>query len=168
VNDEKIRQAVKQLRSALGMTQSELAIRVGRSLATIQRWEGVVSPKGQALVQLISLAGAGGQRELVPLFQDALAAELGSEVFKTSVEKGKPGAPPEEHEILDTIYYLAQKDEIPQAKKILDQWVKMTRRFRKELEAEKREPLADIQGLRPVSDFEAAAGKIQNDKGESK
>ena len=59
-----IREAVKQLRLALGKTQTEFGQMIGKGLATIQRYETLVAPKGKTLRELENLSMNSGHVEL--------------------------------------------------------------------------------------------------------
>ena len=70
---QKIMDAVKALRGTLGLTQTEFGGRVGKSLPTIQRWEGLRPPTGDALLQLQNLANTHRLYELAAVFRDAFS-----------------------------------------------------------------------------------------------
>jgi hypothetical protein len=72
-----LKRAVRDLRAALGKTQSEFGALIGKGLATVQRYEGVVPPKGKVLGQLAALALENSQLTLAALFRSALDEELG-------------------------------------------------------------------------------------------
>jgi len=61
---------VKALRQELGITQQELARRVGVEVLAVTRWEaGIMQPKGQRLARLIDLSQQ--RRLVVPVAQAA-------------------------------------------------------------------------------------------------
>jgi transcriptional regulator with XRE-family HTH domain len=71
-----LREAVRSLRVAMGLTQTKFAERVSVSLPTVQRWEKVVPPRGKALYSLSRLASEIGKMDLSSLFLSALTREL--------------------------------------------------------------------------------------------
>jgi transcriptional regulator with XRE-family HTH domain len=152
MNDEKVRNGVKQLRTILGLTQTELGMKIGRSLATIQRFESLVAPKGEALVQLMKLAADAGAPHLVLLFQSSLAVELGHEInLDPKADTYTPVAVPvKEIEILDEIFYLAEKGESPEYTELRTKWYEMTSKIREEKSRDRRGSLADPRLVRAV------------------
>ena len=62
--------AVKTLRSSLGMTQIEFANALGKSYGTVQRYEGLRPPRAAALWPLINLAQRHKLLALQRLFED--------------------------------------------------------------------------------------------------
>lgn len=77
IQPEEIRAAVRNLRDSLELTQTQFAQELGMSLPTIQRWEGVVPPAGEALVALAQLAERYGKGDLHNLFLATFAKEAG-------------------------------------------------------------------------------------------
>jgi len=61
----------------LGKTQTEFGALIGKGLATVQRYETLVPPKGKALVRLEKLAWENGFKEYANAFRGALIAEFG-------------------------------------------------------------------------------------------
>lgn len=74
---------VRQLREGLGKTQTEFGALIGKGLATVQRYEALVPPKGKVLVGLEKLARENGFMEYADAFKDALIAELGMDRPRT-------------------------------------------------------------------------------------
>ena len=74
---------------ALGKTQTEFGTLLGKGIATIQRYETLVPPKGKVLAQLEQLAHAHGYDEYAAIFRTALAVELG---IQGSEIKPRPAA----------------------------------------------------------------------------
>lgn len=72
-----LRGAVRELRVALGRTQTQFGQLIGKGLATIQRYETLVPPKGAVLAMLGRLAEENGRHDLSVIFHSALAEELG-------------------------------------------------------------------------------------------
>ena len=77
-SSQDLKKAVKDLRSALGKTQTEFGVLIGKGLATVQRYEALVPPKGKTLVTLSTLADANSQPVLAALFRSALEKEIGA------------------------------------------------------------------------------------------
>jgi len=77
MSNEKLREAVKRLRFDLGKTQTEFGVLIGKGLATVQRYETLVPPKGKVLLRLERLAREKGFYECADIFREALLVELG-------------------------------------------------------------------------------------------
>ena len=72
-----LRAAVRQLRTAMGKSQTEFGALIGKGLATIQRYETLVPPRGKVLPDLVLLAEQNSQPVLAALFRSALEQEIG-------------------------------------------------------------------------------------------
>jgi transcriptional regulator with XRE-family HTH domain len=72
-----LRSAVRQLRMAMGKSQTEFGALIGKGLATIQRYEALVPPRGKVLSDLVLLAEQNSQPGLAALFRSALEQEIG-------------------------------------------------------------------------------------------
>ena len=77
INAQIVMDTVRQTRRAMGLTQSDFAIRLGKSLATVVRYETLRPPKGRTLVKLHEIAETAGLAEFAEVFKAALAQELG-------------------------------------------------------------------------------------------
>jgi transcriptional regulator with XRE-family HTH domain len=77
MSSDTLREAVKRLRNDLGKTQTEFGVLIGKGLATIQRYETLVPPKGKVLLRLERLAREKGFNECADVFREALLADLG-------------------------------------------------------------------------------------------
>ena len=77
MSSENLKVMVRELREGLGKTQTEFGALIGKGLATVQRYETLVAPKGKVLVQLEKLARESGFKECADAFRGALIAELG-------------------------------------------------------------------------------------------
>jgi len=77
MSSENLKVMVRQLREGLGKTQTEFGALIGKGLATVQRYEALVPPKGKVLVALEKLARKNGFTEYADAFKGALIAELG-------------------------------------------------------------------------------------------
>ena len=69
--------AVKQLRSALGLSQQAFATQLGLSIRAVVNYEKNRVPTARALAQLEQLASDNDYPELARIFRDALGNELG-------------------------------------------------------------------------------------------
>ena len=74
--------AVRSLRTALRLTQTDFGRLLGKSLPTIQRWETLRPPRGRALAQLYDVARRQDESDLEcrnasKVFYGALAEEMG-------------------------------------------------------------------------------------------
>jgi transcriptional regulator with XRE-family HTH domain len=69
-------EAVRQLRSTLGLTQQAFAVELNTALTTIARWETVRSPRGSTLGLLAQLAEKSGRPDLAGVFRKELMVEL--------------------------------------------------------------------------------------------
>lgn len=83
--DNNLREAVRRLRLDLGKTQTEFGVLIGKGLATIQRYETLVAPKGKVLLRLEKLARENRLDECAKTFRDALLAELGLDQQNTDL-----------------------------------------------------------------------------------
>jgi transcriptional regulator with XRE-family HTH domain len=77
MSNDDVKSAVRRLRLALEKTQTEFGALIGKGLATVQRYETLVPPKGKVLVRLQRLAESKGVDECAVIFRDALLDELG-------------------------------------------------------------------------------------------
>jgi transcriptional regulator with XRE-family HTH domain len=69
--------AVKELRTALGITQQALASQLGTALTTVARYEASERiPRARALGKLALIAKRNGQTELAAFFKHALDVEF--------------------------------------------------------------------------------------------
>jgi transcriptional regulator with XRE-family HTH domain len=96
VQKTELMKATRQLRTAMGLTQTAFAQRVGKTLPTIQRYETLAQPRGEVLVKLMKLADEHGHADLAELFQDALSTELGYRVPRLAAAKSIEVLPGEE------------------------------------------------------------------------
>lgn len=77
MSTDELRAAVKNLRLALGKTQTEFGAMIGKSLPTIQRYESLVPPKGRILLKLEALAREKKFDEYAQTFRAAIRTDLG-------------------------------------------------------------------------------------------
>ena len=75
---DELSKAVRDLRTAMGLTQQEFANRVQTAIRTITRWEHNQPPHGRALVQLAQIAEARELKPIAAKFVQALECELAS------------------------------------------------------------------------------------------
>ena len=75
-DNKKVMQAVRDLRSQLGRTQTQFAEMINVGMSTVQRYEQLVPPKGRILVRLMELAEQHGYVTEARVFANALAEEL--------------------------------------------------------------------------------------------
>lgn len=99
-------EALKRLRGALGLTQQQLAVQLGRAVVTVARWETARPPSGEALGELLRLALESGQRELAHEFKLAM------------LEEGGAGATIEESTFMFLLRSLLRNRHIPAVAKI--------------------------------------------------
>jgi transcriptional regulator with XRE-family HTH domain len=71
-----VSQALRDLRTGLGISQQELASRTKKAIRTIARWEVEQPPHGKALLMLAELAQANKLNEIANIFRQALENEL--------------------------------------------------------------------------------------------
>ncbi len=72
MKSQQVQAAARQLRSALGLTQTEFAKRIGKGIATVQRYETQSAPSGPVLNRLAELAESQGLQDLAAVFRQAL------------------------------------------------------------------------------------------------
>lgn len=68
-----IQENVVALRKALGLTQQDLAVRMGRAINTVARWETSREPAGISLLQLRDFALTSGLPEIAAGFKSPLS-----------------------------------------------------------------------------------------------
>lgn len=74
-----VQEAMRELRSQLGISQEKLARQLDLTLKTISRYETVKPPTGKVLTKLHDLAANAGRSDLAKVFGLAAAeAELGT------------------------------------------------------------------------------------------
>lgn len=73
--------AVKELRTALGETQEQFAVRMKTVVRTISRWEGNRPPRGDVLRALARLAEKANRPDLATIFEKAHVAEISLDPF---------------------------------------------------------------------------------------
>lgn len=72
-----IQAAVRILRDELGLTQEKFAVEIGKTFASVQRYEQVSAPTGTALVPFITVAQKANRPDLVSFFSEALNENIG-------------------------------------------------------------------------------------------
>ena len=76
--NNELREAVRALRTAMEKTQTEFGLLLGKGIATIQRYETLVPPRGPILAKLSQIAERHGRADLAQVFARALAEEMGT------------------------------------------------------------------------------------------
>jgi len=76
MDSEKIMDAIRELRKSAEMSQTTLAVTLGISLPTIQRYEGQKAPQPEALAQFYRFAIDNGRLDLALFFRDAALDRL--------------------------------------------------------------------------------------------
>jgi transcriptional regulator with XRE-family HTH domain len=79
--------ALIRLRRELGMTQQDLAVKLGKAVVTVARWETSRSPSEEALLQLQTLASEAGLHEVAIEFKIALSEQLGTIGIPMTIEE---------------------------------------------------------------------------------
>jgi transcriptional regulator with XRE-family HTH domain len=87
--------AIKELRTRLGITQTEFARKIDKTLNTVARYENQLKPGIEALVVCGSLALRSGFEDLAEVFRGAIIETLGSEIeyLMRWDPEGSPGSP---------------------------------------------------------------------------
>jgi transcriptional regulator with XRE-family HTH domain len=88
--EEKLRQAVRELRTALGETQTQFAVRMNVSFPTLVRYELSRAPSGRALGKLFEIAN-GKFPEQAAVFRAAIVEEIGLSSPSVLDELANPG-----------------------------------------------------------------------------
>jgi transcriptional regulator with XRE-family HTH domain len=99
MRESELMQAISYLREHLGLTQAQLALKLGKSYASIQRYEQVKPPPADVLVQLMDIAISAGRQDLAGRFREAILAGLSPEVrraISTSTSTHTQPPPPQE------------------------------------------------------------------------
>jgi transcriptional regulator with XRE-family HTH domain len=151
MSNSDLKETVKRLRLALGTTQTEFGVLIGKGLATVQRYETLVPPKGKVLVRLQKLAQDNGLDECAVIFRNALLNELGIGLQNDEVRPpgadsvgfyAYPQTPEEEAMVFDVLFVMRKarnttppcnswlRDDREQAKKELKALLKATKRAR--------------------------------------
>jgi hypothetical protein len=119
-----VRDAVRRLRGGLGKTQTAFGELIGKGLATVQRYETLVPPKGKVLVQLEKLALESGFDECAKIFRNELRNELGLTSQRDEVppppgltlfQPMRPENPEEEAMVFDVLGLMRQSPTPPVA-----------------------------------------------------
>jgi transcriptional regulator with XRE-family HTH domain len=80
MDEKNIRDAVKSLREESGLSQTSLAIKLGRSTSSIQRYENITPPKRAELAKYVHFARECGKpdvaRELKAIALEGIPQEL--------------------------------------------------------------------------------------------
>lgn len=95
-SEKKLKQAAKELRSRLGLSQEAFGQRIGRTLNTVLRYESQVAPKEETLVRYAALAIDSGFNDLAQIFRLALIRDLGSDLVRVlnwTVDRQNPSDP---------------------------------------------------------------------------
>ena len=83
-----VQEAIIKLRKALGgISQQELAVRMGKAVVSVARWETARAPSDLALLELRRLALEAGANEAASVFNEALPVELQRIDIPMSVEE---------------------------------------------------------------------------------
>jgi transcriptional regulator with XRE-family HTH domain len=124
MSNSDLKETVKRLRLALGKSQTKFGALIGKGLATVQRYETLVPPKGKALVQLEKLASESGFDECANIFRNALRDELGLTSQRDEVppppgldgfQPMRPQNPEEEAMVFDVLALMRQSPTPPVA-----------------------------------------------------
>lgn len=76
VTDAELQQAIRELRAQLGLSQQQLAQKIGKSYGIVQRYEQRKPPTGRAILPLLQLAEANGLTDLVNVLRRGLVRDL--------------------------------------------------------------------------------------------
>jgi hypothetical protein len=122
-SNKRVRLAVLDLRNRLGLTQTQFGGRIGKGLASVQRYENLVPPSGAALVQLMTLAAEIKEASLAEVFRSALSKELGYDVPLPrlgtdpyfTVEEGEQAE-------IDTLIEILRNPELADERRLWDQF----------------------------------------------
>ena len=79
-SDVDLQNAVKELRTRLGMNQVEFARRISRSINTVSRYESQVAPREEALIPYAALALRSNFHDLARLFRAAIINDFGTDL----------------------------------------------------------------------------------------
>ena len=112
--------AVRELRTALGLSQTEFGRLLGKSLPTVQRWETLRPPDGKALALLEQLATDRNHPELARPFHDAL---VGIPSYQTFELDTRPRDRAEAFRLFVLIQVMRDPD--PASRKLVQQFEKL-------------------------------------------
>lgn len=77
-NTKEVRDAVLELRTRLKLTQTQFGNIIGKGLATVQRYETLVAPKGTVLNKLMILSAEHNHQDITGTFGRAFSEEFGA------------------------------------------------------------------------------------------
>ena len=87
--EDKLRLAVRQVRKATGLDQTNFAAKIGKSFQMIRKYETETPPRGAALAVFVLLAEELGLDEPARLFRKTMIADLGPEVIRALSSKSR-------------------------------------------------------------------------------
>lgn len=85
--------ATKELREAIGITQVQFAVKLGKSYSSIQRYETKEPPPTADLAKLALLAREAKQPRLALLFKEAALRDVPEEIIRLIREPDESGKP---------------------------------------------------------------------------
>lgn len=102
-SDVDLQNAVKELRTRLGMNQVEFARRISRSINTVSRYESQVAPREEALIPYAALALRSNFHDLARLFRAAIINDFGTDlelIIAWQPDNSSPGTTTSEDDYL--------------------------------------------------------------------
>ena len=94
ISDEVVQNATKELRTRLGLSQTEFGRKIGRTLNTVVKYENQIRAKAEALVPYGILALDSGFYDLAEVFRSAVLDDLGSDLERLIDWRAGQKAPP--------------------------------------------------------------------------
>lgn len=116
-----VNEAVRELRRRLGQSQRDFAARIGVSVRSVARYEGIQEPEQPALMRLESLASREGHADIAAVFLADLEQRLKAQNFdleeakllrqslRSSLQSGRPATKKVLVEVLRTALEIARR-----------------------------------------------------------
>ncbi|MCC6301779.1 MAG: helix-turn-helix domain-containing protein [Gammaproteobacteria bacterium] len=93
ITQQRLMEAVRELRQALRLTQTQFGGLLGRTLSTVQRYEGSVPPRSpQSLAEFALLARQHGRPDIAEVFAARLIEDLGASVVEVIAQAVMPAS----------------------------------------------------------------------------
>jgi transcriptional regulator with XRE-family HTH domain len=107
ISSEAFLKAVKDVRLSTGLSQTEFGRLIGKTLSTVQRYEGQIPPRSADTLSVYArIASDRGRADLAQIMANAIMATLGPSVIQLLEPRitAEPAGPHEHyHQLLDYI-----------------------------------------------------------------
>lgn len=134
LQERQLRAILRQLRSRLGLTQTQMAEQTGRTLGTIQRYETQIPPSGAALAAFVNLASDAGFHDIAGPLRAAIVEDLGPELVRAiaGIPRSQRHVPRDLQHLVDQfVEFMSSAEGLPQEKLIREMLPEILMSFRK-------------------------------------